>query len=551
LPSYSGLGSIRLRAQVELEARKRGITSGVETNAPFAQYADSCVRFGEEVLGQHFTDDVKTMMESVRINPVTIARSSNATGKTHGAASVVIWFYKAFPNAQIYTTAAPPEKNLRTLLWGEMGAIIEQHKEVFAGDKIIDLHISRSKKCFITGVAIPTTGSREQRQAKFSGKHAPNMLFVVDEGDAVPEEIYEAIESCMSGGNARLLILFNPRMQSGPLWRMEKQRAANVVEMTTFRHPNVVTGQDVIPGAVDREKTVRRIQQWTRPLTKDEKVDAECFEVPPFLVGYRAKALSGDYYPPLMAGPRKIVNPVFFHMVLGQYPAQNEFQLINQAWIDRARARWDAYVAKFGEVPPKAVKPIVGLDIAEFGNDSNAFCPRYGGWVAPITTWKGIDPNDTATRAAGLCATIEARQIFVDALGVGAGVPGGVKEKSRKFHSPTPLQVFGVKVSRSPNFKAQEGEFGVMRDQLWWAMREWLRTDTSAMLPPDEDLIEELIAPTYGYDKKGKIKVMDKDAMREVLKRSPDRGESLMLTFAPPINFNDDSVPPSQSLLTY
>lgn len=549
MPSFSGPDSVRLRAKVEIEKRKRGLTSGVETVAPYSQYADSCARFGKEVLGQAYTDDVLTMMESVRDNPVTLARSSNATGKTHGAASVVIWFYKAFPNAQIYTTAAPPEKNLRTLLWGEIGAIIEQQKDVFAGDKVIDLHISRSKKCFITGVAIPTTGTKEQRQAKFSGKHAPNMLFVVDEGDAVPEEIYEAIESCMSGGNARLLILFNPRMQSGPLWRMEKQRAANVVEMTTFRHPNVVTGEDVIPGAVDREKTVRRIQQWTRPLTKDEKVDAEAFQVPSYLVGYVAKALSGDFYPPLMAGYRKITNPVFFHMVLGTYPAQNEYQLVSQAWIDAARARWDSYVARFGEAAPKGVKPTIGLDVAEFGNDNNAFCPRYGGWIAPITTWKGIDPNATATRAAGLCATLQARQIMVDALGVGAGVPGGILEKSRRVN-PT-LKVYGVKVSRSPNVTIQEGEFGLMRDQLWWAMREWLRVDTSAMLPPDEDLIEELTAPTYGYDKKGKIKVMDKETMREVLKHSPDRAEALMLTFAPAIDYDDYRIPPSLSQKTY
>lgn len=549
MQSYSGPDSWRFRARIELEKRKRGISSKVETVAPYSHYADSCSRFGHEVLGQHYTEDVLTMMHSVQDNPVTLARASNATGKTHGAASVVVWFYKVFPNAQVYTTAAPPEKNLRTLLWGEMGAMMEQRPEVFAGDRVIDLHVSRSKKCFITGVAIPTTGTKEQRQAKFSGKHAPNMLFVVDEGDAVPEEIYQAIESCMSGGNARLLILFNPRMQSGPLWRMEQQRQANVVELTAFRHPNVTTGEDIIPGAVDREKTVRRIQQWTRPLVREEKPDRECFEVPDFLVGYRARALSGDAYGPLMGGWRKITNPVFGHMVLGQYPAQSEQQLISQVWIDAARARWDSYVARFGERGPAGIRPVVGLDVAEYGNDSNAFCPRYGGWVAPLSTWKGIDPYDTAIKAGGLAVAIQAARLMIDALGVGAGVPKGVKEATKRAASPP--KVFGVKVSRKPNVTVQEGEFGLLRDQLWWATREWLRTDTSAMLPPDELLIEDLTAPTYGYDTKGRIKVMDKETMREILKRSPDKGESLILTFAPAIDYDEHRIPPSQSQLTY
>jgi hypothetical protein len=53
------------------------------------------------------------------------------------------------------------------------------------------------------------------------------------------------------------------------------------------------------------------------------------------------------------------------------------------------------------------------------------------------------------------------------------------------------------------------------------------------MLPPDEQLIEELQTPTYDV-KTGKIRVMDKATMRELLKRSPDRAESLILTFYQP-----------------
>jgi hypothetical protein len=51
------------------------------------------------------------------------------------------------------------------------------------------------------------------------------------------------------------------------------------------------------------------------------------------------------------------------------------------------------------------------------------------------------------------------------------------------------------------------------------------------MLPPDEVLLEELQTPTYEI-RNGKIRVMDKQTMRELLKRSPDRADSLCLTFA-------------------
>ncbi|MBW2708090.1 MAG: hypothetical protein JRD04_02205 [Deltaproteobacteria bacterium] len=69
--------------------------------------------------------------------------------------------------------------------------------------------------------------------------------------------------------------------------------------------------------------------------------------------------------------------------------------------------------------------------------------------------------------------------------------------------------------------------------------REWLRADSGAMLPPDELLIEELTTPTYEVTN-GKVRVMKKDVMRDLLKRSPDRADALCLTFAPSSNFFDN-----------
>lgn len=51
------------------------------------------------------------------------------------------------------------------------------------------------------------------------------------------------------------------------------------------------------------------------------------------------------------------------------------------------------------------------------------------------------------------------------------------------------------------------------------------------MLPPDEELIEELQAPTYNTDS-GKIEVMKKADLKEVLKRSPNKADALCMTFA-------------------
>ncbi len=82
----------------------------------FPKYQNDPVGFGEQVLGETFTDDVKKLMESVRDNPITLAKSANAVGKTHAAARVSVWWYKCFPDSQIFTGAAPPESNLNDFL---------------------------------------------------------------------------------------------------------------------------------------------------------------------------------------------------------------------------------------------------------------------------------------------------------------------------------------------------------------------------------------------------------------------------------------------------
>lgn len=495
----------------------------------FASYVNDPIGFCRTQLKANFTKPIQKVVESVRDNPVTIAVSANDVGKSFAAARIAIWFYKVFPDAQVYTTATP-EKNLMKILWGEIGTVVHNFPHVFLEDKINnDMNIQRGPQSYITGVAIPSSGTPEQREAKFSGRHAPHILFIIDEADAVPPEVFKGIESCMSGGVARLLAMYNPRADIGTVAGMVKRKEGNVIYLSAFDHPNVMTGEDVIIGAVSREKTVRRINMWSRPLAPGEKPDIECFEVPKFLVGCTAKSPGNVEYKPLPPGWRKVENPEFFYMVLGIYPPKSETQLISRVWVDNAVSRWLSYVATYGEVPPKNISPLVGLDVADMGKDTNQLTRRYGGWIAKQEGWSGIDPDATAIKAHGILKQIGVPvgdiNVFVDATGVGAGVAPRMVRLGTSRAS-------GVMVASSPTYKTEMGEFFQLRDQLFWSVMVWLRDDPGAMLPPDEELIEELAAPSYGI-KNGKIRITDRDTLIELLGHSPDKFSSLALTFAP------------------
>ena len=143
--------------------------------APYPQYQNDPLGFCTNVLGDTFAPDVIPVMESVRDHPVTIARSANATGKTHAAARIAIWWYKCFDGAQVYTCAAPPEGNLKKLLWGEIANVLARNEGLFVNDAVstASMNVGRSRdglkaaNDFITGVTIPGSGKPEEREARF------------------------------------------------------------------------------------------------------------------------------------------------------------------------------------------------------------------------------------------------------------------------------------------------------------------------------------------------------------------------------------------------
>lgn len=496
-----------------------------ENDVNYAGYQNDPVGFIKDVLDINLTPDISKMAESVRDNRVTVARSATGTGKSHGASAISVWFYKCFPQSRVYTTANPYEN--QKILWGELIAMAG--RKLFETDKITTMHIERSAKDFITALTVPTTGTEEVREGKFSGKHHKNMLFVVDEGDTVPDFAYRGIEGCMSGGHVRLLILFNPRYEAGTPYRHERERTAHIIHLNAFNHPNVLTGENLIPGAVDREVTVQRINDWCRPLAKGEATSINTFELPSFLEGATAQKKGvNEEYPPLAGGHYFINEPAFWYMVLGEYSPQPERQLISREWVDNARTRYDVYVAKYGETPPEGVKPILGADIAEFGRDANVRCARYGGFIGRLKKWTGVDTDRTADILIADHKDLGASVSYVDATGIGAGVA----PKMRRNH----CTAIGVKVAERPTVECELGRFAQLRDQLYWSYREWLRTDPGAMLPPDERLIQQSLTPTYEITN-GRVKIMPKNpsegkvCMRDLLKSSPDELDAVVMTF--------------------
>ena len=501
-----------------------GVLSPVETTDEFSKYHDDPVGFCIDILDEKYlTEDTKKLMMSVAFNRVTLGKSGNALGKSFSAARIAIWFFLC-RRGQVYLAAAPPLSNLTNILFGEIFSIVGRHEPYFEMMNQRSMHIQRSPDHFLTGVSIPSSGTKEQRIGKFSGKHHKNgVLFIFDEASACPDEVFAGAETCASDDASRICAIFNPHSRSGWTYRAERDGQANIVSLSAFNHIQVVTGRDdITPGAVTRNTTLLRINQWCRPLHDGEKSGSGTFVLPEFLAGVDCIDQQGSTLPGLPIGSYKIVEPQFSTVVLGEYPAAGTNSLINQEWIDAARTRYDNYVVTNGEIAPEYVKANVGADIAEMGNDSTVLCFRYGGFVFPLVSWDQCELPETERKIVVVCEGEDIARILVDGTGLGAGVAPHLQEKH--------LPAIKVMVASSPTETSEFGDFKLLNDQLAWAVRLWLQGDT-AMLPPDEMLIEELAAYTYQIGDDGKLRVSKKSVIKDLLRRSPDRFDSLKLTF--------------------
>lgn len=497
---------------------------------------------------------------------------------THLAGSLIKWFVDCFSagiegfvdseidqtgyplnSCEVYTSAAPPDRNL-VRVWSELQTLQVKYPAAFDTQVYSEKYTLRdfngrpTPKNFIEPVTIPANVPPAKQTERFTGKHAVAMLFLLDEANSVPEPIWDAIRECMTSGIVtRLVFFFNPRETHGPAIERFKDGRCFPIEVTAFTHPNVTTGRLLIPGAVTQASVLSLMAQDTRPLLPDEEDDpTNTFVVPRELIGKQGLLPDGNWSEPIVAGhlgKRVVVRQAFNYMVLGRPPKTSALQLIPPDWIAEARARWNLYVSTRGERPPvfteeeiaaaaetgrvlANVAPIGGLDVAET-QDMNVFTARWGGYFVQ-DVWEGYDLKATQDKAAELYWKHECGILQVDATGLGAGVAPNL--------TPLGINAEGVKVASSPTTSALEvqgverieAEFKLLRDQILWAVREWLQPFNGAMLPPDDLLLEEMAALTYEKTSNGKyISVISTDRLRTLLKRSPDRLMSLALTFAP------------------
>jgi len=347
-------------------ARKELTRRGIDWRPPeqrendFRRYKADPGLFVREALAFDPWDRQLQILSATALAPRVAVRSCHHSGKTWTAAAAVHWFTRAFDPSLVLTTA-PTDRQVREVLWYEIAA--QQRQSGLAGRMTeTSLEVSATQRAF---------GFSTNTPERFQGWHSPNILIIADEASGVPENIYEAIEGCLTGPNAHLLLIGNPNNAAGTFYNAFRSPLYETFHISAYDVPERL----LPPGWAEERR-----QEWGEE------------------------------------------SPAYQVRVLGNFPEQGEDSLISMRWVTAAQER-----SIQGADPDAASAVELGADIARFGSDESVCYVRSGQRVLDARYWRGQDTQVSAGQIAALARHWQAKSVKIDDIGVGAGVLDALK----------------------------------------------------------------------------------------------------------------------------
>lgn len=281
-----------------------------------------------------------------------------------------------------------------------------------------------------------------------------------------------------------------------------------------------VTGVDGKDMEVPSGKPVKVGSKWVRPRSRTfipSKLKDNVF-------------LAGTNYDSVLDS---LPEPLRSQMRDGDFLAgrrDDVWQMVPSAWVRAAQARWQ----------PRDIKGVMtacGLDVARGGRDQTSLARRHDLWFDEILTVPGIVTDDGPKAAAWLVQHLRGGcPVGVDSIGVGASALDFAKAMNLRVVPINASEAVHNSMDKTGNLR-----FKNRRARMYWRLREALdpANENPIALPPDPELFQDLTAVRYKVVTHGRfaaIQARDKDEIRELLGRSPDKGDAVAFCF-------DDDLP--------
>lgn len=467
------------------------------TDDNFQQYVseiwDDRVKFAMEVIGFERLDPMQIeFLQALDKNNHISVKAGHGTCKTTDLSIATLHYLSTRPDARIPCTA-PSKHQLQDILWAEMSKQIGTMSKNPIG-KIFANNLEWKKET-ITNLMSPATWFAAARTATkentdaLQGFHGPYVMRIIEEASGVSDPACEVLEGATGTIETKTIFAGNPTKRGGQFFRCfgaDKEFYKTFTRSTTnVTHPLLI----------------KEAQRYAARMAKKYGVDSNFYRI----------------------------------RVLGEFPLSDDDTFIPVYWCESARVR---------EVFPTSNYDLVyGVDVARSLNrDRSVIAKRRGDEFLPYKIYRYNDTMKLVREIASEANKDKPRTIFIDTIGIGAGVFDRLKEMG--------YPVIPVNSAETISMEYPD-KYERLRDELWGKMRDWLELGRGRLWDNEDfDLSGELSTPKAKIMASGKIKVESKDEVRSRLhsaggderQGSPDIADAHIMTFALPIaNYNRDT----------
>jgi len=470
-----------------------------------AAYGTDPAAFASDVLGVTtlWTKQVQ-LAELVAANRLTTAVSANTCGKTFTLAVIVLHhLYCRGPSVAL--TVSPTDAQNKNV-WREIRAMWLGAKVQLPGT-LMQQGIVISDKHYALGRATTEAG-------RLTGLHHERLLLVLDEAQALDQWVWGASFQLAGGEQNKIVACGNGGPRSGRWYDVCQSPAWAHLHISALDHPNVLAGREVIPGAVSRQAVEDAAREF---------------------------------------GPESGYYAV---VVLGQFADDAAAQLISRAWVDAAIARWHA--GDLAGVANDTNPLLIGVDVARGGADRTTLVKAQAtGHVDEIVALRipdlslarqAIEAKLTkwGVRREGMDAALRpgrAALVTIDANALGGGPADELEGRG------WPVERFFGQGAPSEWDPTLSKKFVNRRAASAWALRDAFAEGRVA-IPPNPELVAEVLAHQYVHRPDGKIILESKDELRSRLGRSPDLFDALAMALSG-VEGSFAGISPSDGLLDF
>lgn len=466
-----------------------------------------------ETLEPYHKEICKAVVEYDRI----AIKACHAVGKTWLGGRLVPWFLNCFKGSIVITTA-PTNRQVETLLWGEIRKVYKRSKTILGG-KLLTKKWTIDDDWYAMGFS-PKSASEnagdEQQGSSFQGFHAKYVFIFFDEATGISKDIYTMAEGLLTSGViVKWVCIANPTTTASEFFNICKKSEWHVITINCFDSPNMKAN-----GFINREALEVEISHL-KTLTDSERLKRIKNYAKPNGVLLSAQWVVSKIF------DWGFNHPLTKSKILGEFP--------NTA--DNVIVKWESVQAAINRDPEYSYeKRFIGVDVARFGNDLTVLTELTDYTFRGYYKHYKEDTVETTGRVVNLFRTGDSGKethIIVDGTGIGAGVVDMLNDL--KYRKELPAHVFIHEIhfaSKITHATEKENEkLNTTYENLKAFLFDQLDKDllNNLSIPDEEIYQDELPSILFKYSRSGKLMVESKDDYKARRGKSPDCADSLAL----------------------